>query len=128
MTTVIAYASLAGKPVDMALAREALSEAVRSASPVVTMRQIEDEAAAALGLTRAELHSKRRTRNLSRARHICMYIARQLTQQSCRDIGEHFGNLTHTSVISACRNIDKRMHDDGELAAQVSKLLTRLQR
>ena len=128
VTTVIAYASLAGKPVSMALAREALSEAIRSATPIVTMRQIEDEAAAALGLTRAELHSKRRTRNLSRARHICMYLARQLTQKSCRDIGEHFGNMTHTSVISACRNIDKRMRDDEELAAQVTKLHTRLQR
>lgn len=128
VTTVIAYASLAAKPVDMALAREALSEAIRNASPVVTMRQIEDEAATALGLTRAELHSKRRTRNLSRARHICMYLARQLTHQSCRDIGGHFGNLTHTSVISACKNIDRRMGEDHELAAQLTKLRTRLQR
>lgn len=128
VTTILAYAGLAGKPIDLPLVREALNEIGSAIGPVVTLKQIAEEVGAALGLTRAEVQSKRRTRAVSGARHMCVHLARELTQKSCRDIGAYFGGVKHSSVISACRSIEKRLGEDQELACIMAKVRGRLER
>ena len=128
VTTVVAYASLAQKPISTELASDALSEIDRATGPVVTVKEIEDEVTGLVGFTRADLHSKRRTRSISRARHVCMYLARQFTRRSCRDIGHYFGGMKHSTVISACKNVKERMGNDEELASLVAKVTSKLQR
>lgn len=128
VTTVVAYSSLAKRPIDKGLASDALAEMALTAGPVVTVKSIEDEVTAALGCTRADLHSKRRTRGISHARHVCMYLARQLTRESCREIGHHFGGMKHSSVISACKKLKERVAHDEEIAGFVAKVTSKLKK
>ena len=53
----------------------------------------------------ADLHSKKRNRNIARPRQMAMALAKELTEMSLPDIGDAFGNRDHTTVLHACRTI-----------------------
>ena len=64
------------------------------------------------GLTRQQLISKSRTKNISNARHITMYLCRKKLDVSYLKIGEELGGRDHATVISACEKIDKLIRTD----------------
>ena len=53
----------------------------------------------------ADLHSKKRSRNIARPRQMAMALAKELTEMSLPEIGDAFGNRDHTTVLHACRTI-----------------------
>ena len=59
------------------------------------------------GLTKQQLMGKSRTKNISNARHMAMYLIRKNLDYSYLKIGEEFGGRDHATVISACEKIDK---------------------
>lgn len=63
-----------------------------------------------------EMLSSRRARAASRPRQVAMYLARHLTPRSLPEIGTHFGNRDHTTVIHAVRTIEaiRQINDDME--------------
>jgi chromosomal replication initiator protein len=58
---------------------------------------------------------------------IAMYLARQLTSTSYPEIGNRFGGKDHSTVISAVRNIEKKIAEDPSLRSVISTLKARLQ-
>ncbi len=122
LTTVVAYASLKRTPITVDLAAESLAEMVKGPHSLVTIRDIEDEVVRTFGFSRSDLPTRRRTWALCRARHVCMYLARELTHQSCHDIGRYFGDLKHTTVLSACKKMDERLRHDPGLARAVERI------
>lgn len=55
----------------------------------------------------SDLTSNKKTSKYSYPRHIAMYLCRKYTDMSFQDIGYHFGNRDHSSVIYAIRKIKK---------------------
>mgnify|MGYP003046500091 CR=1 FL=1 len=63
------------------------------APPEVTVERIIDEVARTYGVSADEIRSqKNRSANISNARHIAIYVTRELTTLSMVAIGEEFGN------------------------------------
>ena len=69
-----------------------------------------------------ELDSGRRGRDVTRPRHVAMYLCRRLTPSPPSVIGRHFGGRDRTTVTSAWRRIEARMAGDPELAAEIERL------
>ena len=53
-----------------------------------------------------DIHSKKRSRNISRPRQIAMSLTRELTNLSFPEIGEAFGGRHHTTIMHACDEIE----------------------
>jgi chromosomal replication initiator protein len=102
---VVAYASLSRIPVNLALAREALEDHITRTDPIVHLSDIESVVATFFGLTPADIHSSRKTRTISLARALTMFLARKHTTMSFPEIGRFMGNKNHATVILACRKI-----------------------
>jgi chromosomal replication initiator protein len=51
-----------------------------------------------------------------------MYLARELTELSYPDIGAAFGGKDHSTVIYACRKIEKKLEQDHSLRNLVEGL------
>ena len=66
----------------------------------------------------ADLHSKKRSRSITRPRQLAMALAKELTNHSLPEIGDAFGGRDHTTVLHACKKInelrdaDVRMNED----------------
>ena len=59
--------------------------------------------AAFFGVTRADIHSDRKSHAVSLARQTTMVLARDLTDLSFADIARGMGGKNHTTVLAACR-------------------------
>jgi hypothetical protein len=78
------------------------------------------------GVTAADLDGHSREAPIVRARRTAMYLARKLTGKSFVAVGRLFGDRDHTTVIQACRTIERLRSADAEfdrmlqgLAAQI---------
>lgn len=74
-----------------------------------------------------ELKGPQRQQRVVRARGVAMLLARQLTGKSLADIGRHFGNRDHTTVLHACRKTEQRMASDPAIHRAVQELTSQLE-
>jgi len=127
LTRVIAYASLTGRPVTPELAGEVLKDLfpAGSARPI-TVEQIQNAVCEMFHVSLADMRGDRRSQVIVYPRHIAMYLARELTDQSLPKIGARFGGRDHSTVVYAVSNIAARIRDDRELFNTVQELTTRI--
>ncbi|WP_342361371.1 helix-turn-helix domain-containing protein [Terrarubrum flagellatum] len=62
--------------------------------------------AEAFGTPEIEIRSQRRSRTVAQARQVAMWLAKQATLSSLPEIGRHFADRDHTTVIHAVNKID----------------------
>lgn len=74
------------------------------------------------GLTKQQLISKSRTKNISNARHIAIYMCRKHLDLPFAKIGDEFGNRDHSTVMSSCDKIDKLLKVDVALLTALTDL------
>lgn len=91
----------------------------------ITVEKIAERVSGYFQVQPKELVSKRRYRHLMTARHISMYLARQLTSLSLEQIGAYFGGRDHSSVLHACRKVEQALDSDTELSGAVRELQTK---
>jgi chromosomal replication initiator protein len=69
-----------------------------------------------------QLQSPRRYSKVLVPRQVSMYLARQLTPLSLGEIGAYFGGRDHTTVLHACRKVERTFDRDPELLGAVRQL------
>jgi chromosomal replication initiator protein len=121
---VMAYASLSNAVPTIELARQALGAITPHRQ--VTVPVINDLVAAYFHLEVADLVGSRRTKDISQARQIAMYLARDLTDLSLSIIGSKFGGRDHTTVMHAIDKVKGQITKDTQLAGDVQKLHSQL--
>lgn len=81
--------------------------------PEVTVERIIDEVARTYSVTPEEIRSqKNRSANISNARHIAIYVTRELTTLSMVAIGEEFGNRHYSTIIYTLKKVQEMMEKD----------------
>ena len=81
--------------------------------PEVTVERIIDEVARTYGVSADEIRSqKNRSANISNARHIAIYVTRELTTLSMVAIGEEFGNRHYSTIIYTLKKVQEMMEKD----------------
>jgi chromosomal replication initiator protein len=78
------------------------------------------------GLSMDDLSGTSRSRVLVTARHIAMYLCRELTDLSLPKIGQQFGGRDHTTVMNADRKIRSLMAERRSIYNQVTELTNRI--
>ena len=68
------------------------------------------------------LQSRRRYREVALPRQVSMYLARRLTGLSLDQIGNFFGGRDHSTVLHACRKLEKAIEDDATVAGAVKEI------
>ncbi len=60
-------------------------------------------------LSKQQITSKTRTKNIAMARHISIYLCRKLLDLPYIKIGEEFGGRDHSTVMSACEKVENQI-------------------
>jgi chromosomal replication initiator protein len=68
------------------------------------------------------LCSSGRSREVLLPRQVSMYLARRLTDLSLEQIGAYFGGRDHSTVLHACRKVERALADDAGLEGAVRRL------
>jgi chromosomal replication initiator protein len=124
---VTAFASLNRQSVDLQLAEIVLKDLIPEAQGnQITAATIMGQTASYFGLSIEDLCGTSRSRVLVTARHIAMYLCRELTDLSLPKIGQQFGGRDHTTVINADRKIRSLMAERRSIYTQVTELTNRI--
>ena len=90
--------------------------------PRIKIEDIQRATALQFGLTKTDLLSKRRTKQIVGPRQIAMYLSKTMTVRSLPDIGRRFGGRDHTTVLHAVRKIEKELQTDTDLQKTIETL------
>ncbi len=115
LKNVIAFARFNGRDITIDAAKDALRDLLSVHNRQISIENIQKTVADFYKIKVADLHSKKRTRNIARPRQMAMALAKELTQMSLPEIGDAFGNRDHTTVLHACRTIASLRGKDTEI-------------
>lgn len=124
---VIAFASLDRSKVTVSLAETVLKDLYPESGPgTITPDLILAEIARYFDLDVEEILSMKRDRPLVDARHIAMYLCRELTDLSLPRIGQRFGGRDHSTVMHATSKIRTLMAERRSTYNQIQELTSRI--
>jgi chromosomal replication initiator protein len=114
---------LTGRRVTMELARSCISELLGGAEPVtVTVDKIFAAVYRKYNIKKEDIISSRRTKDIANARHIAIYVIRQVTEMSLPNIGKILSR-DHSTVISSIETIEKRMAQNPAFRAEIEEMV-----
>jgi len=114
-----------GGLVDVQMTQQYLAE--RNGPGQVALQEIAAMTARSFSLRAPLLRGPSRRRTVVTARGVAMYLARQLTASSLRQIGHYFGGRDHTTVRHACRKTENLLKIEPTIRESVQRLRDKLQ-
>ncbi len=114
--------TIQGKEINMEVAQVCLSELLGGAEPVsVTVDRIFSAITDRYGVSRADMVGKKREKQIAEARHISVYLIRELTEMSFPNIGKLY-DRDHTTILSSYQKIARHIKSDPAFSLEINEL------
>ncbi|HVB99755.1 MAG TPA: chromosomal replication initiator protein DnaA [Candidatus Dormibacteraeota bacterium] len=123
---LIAYTSLTGTEISLAVTQQVLKNVLESQDRRITIESIQKRVAEHFGLRPQDLKVRSNSKAIAFPRQVSMYLVKQLTSASLPEIGRQFGGKHHTTVLHSINKIDSLRRSDKELNRTVNRLLDSL--
>lgn len=101
------------------LSQEALPEPL-------ALSEVAKAVARQFGVPMSGLRGKKRAQGVVLPRQCAMFLARELTGQSLLAIAEFFGRKHHSTVLHACKRMEKALHKEPALRQHLAQIRTAL--
>ncbi len=125
--SIIAQSTLNKKTINLELARLVIENYVSGLASGLTVDNIKKLVADHFSLPIEKLHAKTRKREVVIARQLSMYLAKNHTKDSLKQIGANFGGRDHSTVIYSCKTVQDLMDTDGIFRDTVQELERKVQ-
>jgi chromosomal replication initiator protein len=126
LVRLLALSSLTNTEINLTTAKEMLGSILGSKKKQISFNIILKTVADFFDVSEESLTGKRRTASVALPRQVGMYISRQLTDYSLKEVGSRFGGRDHTTVLHAYEKISKMIKDDREFSEKVDKIIRKL--
>ena len=127
LNRIIAYAQMTGAPVTGDVARKALGDLLNNRQEVpMTPSSVIKAVSEQFGTDPETLKGPRRTKEVSLARHVAMYLLRETSALSSPQVGLAMGGRDHSTVLYAQRKMGQLIETDPELRSVVAAIRQRL--
>ena len=113
LTSLVAYATLGHRSIDVDLAQSVTGNIVGEEETEVSMETIISTVCEYFNISREQMLSRSRVRQIVQARQIAMYECRNLISNcSLSTIGAELGGKDHATVLHACNTVQDLMSTD----------------
>ncbi|UCF09964.1 MAG: chromosomal replication initiator protein DnaA, partial [Candidatus Bipolaricaulota bacterium] len=116
----IAYAELEGEQLTAAKVETVLPEEGKRER--LAIHHIKDEVTSRYHLSKDDLEGPSRKKEIAQARHIAIYLSRELTEQSFPAIGKAFGDRDHSTVMHSHVRIKELLTDTPLLYSEIREI------
>jgi chromosomal replication initiator protein len=120
---LIAFASLTGREISLALAQDVLRNVLQHDERAVTIEGIQKFVSDYYQLKHGELKSRNNSKSIAMPRQIAMYLCKSLTNASLPEIGRSFGGKHHSTVIHSIRKIEDLRQRDGDFNTLINTFM-----
>lgn len=122
LVRVMAFASLTNQPLTLELARRVLQQTTQPKTMMVDFDNVIKCMSSYYPYSLEDLRSKLRSKELSQARHIAMYLMKKMTGKSLRDIGMFLGGRDHSTVMHALSKVEQESQDNDDFMTHLKKI------
>ncbi len=120
---LLAYSSLSNCEIDFNLVKKVVRERVGNGVHVdISAADIIKRVSETTKVDEKEIVGSSRRMQIAEARQISIYLCREIIGSSLVDIGTQFGGRDHTTILHACRNIEKKIKKDRRINHLVRSL------
>lgn len=121
-----AVSELMNVEIEIDLVREQLMLPNSESEKEMTIEHVAKATAQYFRIPLADLKSKGRSQDITKARHIAMYLARKIVNAKQQEIGSFFGGRDHSSVIHAVTTIAEKVKTDSTLSKDINAIESNL--
>ncbi len=125
--SLIAQSTLNHKKINIDLAKEIIKKYVNQANKEITLDNIKNLVADHFEVPVEKLQGKTRKRTVVMARQLSMYLAKNYTTKSLKNIGDNFGGRDHSTVIYSVQAIQNLIDTDNLFKDQVEEIERKVQ-
>lgn len=126
LISLIAQSSLSKQEFDLSFARRILENIVHNIDKQVDMDMIQKSVSHYFSVSIDALKEKNRKKEVSTARQVAMYFAKEYTGYSLKQIGQYFGGRDHSTVIHAIQSVHTQIDADSAFKKTVEDLKKQL--
>ncbi|MFC1489790.1 chromosomal replication initiator protein DnaA [Candidatus Latescibacterota bacterium] len=120
---LLAYSSLYGRDISLDMASDVLGETFQKRVSLITIEYIQKLVSEHFSISLSSLVGNSRRKEVAVARHIAIYIAKQLTDSSLKTIGLHFGGRDHSTIIHSINNVEKKLLKDPITSTHIKTII-----
>lgn len=124
---LLANASLNSKEITLDLARKTVKEIATDRKINITIDDISRAVCQYLNIPENKIREKTRKKEIVLARQLAMYFSKELTKNSLKTIGLHFGGRDHSTVIHACSSIEQMRNSDVSMKDLIDSIRNKLE-
>ena len=108
---IVANAFLTHDPITIELAESIINEFISKKEKKISADSIQDVVSKYFNINKDDLISPKRSNDIAYPRQIAMYLCRDVANMPYPKIGDVFGGRDHTTVMHACRKIEKEIKE-----------------
>jgi chromosomal replication initiator protein len=122
----INYSTEGSSHISLKLAIEAFKDQIKGGTNELAISTVRKAVCDYYNLTKQQITSANRTRNISQARQIAMYLCRKLLDATYEDIGKEFGGRDHSTVMSSIDAVEKKIKTDPLYLKAINEIESRI--
>src|SRR3972149_4622717 len=128
LITLSAHAKFNEKKIDIQLANEVLSDFFCNEGKIIKITELEEAVLTYFNVSRADLHSNKKTKSIAFPRQVCMYLIKTLLNWSYQQIGNYFSSKKHSTVMFAIKKVNEQIESDKQFKLFIEKLMERIRK
>ena len=121
-----AYRELEDDSITIESVKRTIKDIVRIGVYVPSPDVIIEETARYYSITAEDVKGQKRSKNIAMARHMAIYLVRTLTNLSLNDVGAHFEDRNHSTVLSSVKKIEDLIQADKDIAATIRDITSNI--
>jgi chromosomal replication initiator protein len=121
-----AYAGLMNQDLTLEFAQNVIRDQLEEKQKDISIDNIVRMVSKEQNVKLSEIRSKKRTRDVVKARRIAIYLARNLTPNSMPQIALYFGMKDHTAVSHAMKKIKEVLNEDENFKVLLEELSNKI--
>jgi len=121
-----AYSQLMHIEIDLEFTKNVLKDQIAESRAELTLDIITKNVSKDLNIKPSEIRSKGRSKNLVYARRICIYLCRELTQNTMPQLAQYFGMKDHTAISHTLKKINELLENDEDFKVKIEELTNKI--
>lgn len=126
LASLLVFSTVMDEQISLELAERVVSQIVDVTPTMLSVDMIVAAVCEEMRVTKEELISKARSKEVSQARQVAMFLTRKLLDKPLIEIGSYFGGRSHATVLHAISCVTDQMTQDPVFKRQVDRLKSNL--
>ncbi len=121
-----AYKEILDYTITIDSVKRAIKDVMRTGEYIPSPERIISETARFYSLREEDLRGQNRSKNTAMARQISMYLMRNLTNLSLKDIGTEYEDRNHATVLSSIRKVEELLRTDPNMSLTIRDITSNI--